>query len=76
MKENNKGLQDLDPKDSLHKEDMWFGGNIDMNIIFLLPQIDARIMRGIGSKEAPKGQKLVGELAQGLVNHCRIRSLK
>jgi hypothetical protein len=49
MKENNKGLQDLDPKDSLHKEDMWFGGNIDLNIIFLLPQIDARIMRGIGS---------------------------
>jgi hypothetical protein len=60
MKENKKGLQDLDPKDPLHKEDMWFGGNIDLNVIFLLPQIDARIMRGIGSKEAPKGQTLVG----------------
>jgi hypothetical protein len=57
MEEINKWIQDLDPIASPHKEEKLIGGNIDLDLLFLLPQEDARIIGGIERKQDPKGQQ-------------------
>ena len=39
-------LQDLDPKGSPHLEEELIGGNVDLDLLSLFPQICARIMGG------------------------------
>jgi hypothetical protein len=41
---NHKKLQDLDPIGFSHKEEKVIGGNIDLDLLALFPQKDARIM--------------------------------
>jgi hypothetical protein len=45
--EIHKELQDLDPMSSPHKEEKVIGGNIDLDLLSLFPQKDARNMGGI-----------------------------
>jgi hypothetical protein len=40
-------LQDLDPNGSHHLEEKLIGGNIDLDLLSLFPQEDARIIGGI-----------------------------
>ena len=46
--ENHKELQDLDPLCSPHLEERLIGGNIDLDLLSLLPQRYARIIGGNG----------------------------
>jgi hypothetical protein len=46
-KEIHKELQDLDPLCSPHLEERWIGGNIDLDLLLLFPQKDARNMGGM-----------------------------
>jgi hypothetical protein len=46
-KEIHKELQDLDPLCSPHLEERWIGGNVDLYLLSLFPQKDARIMGGM-----------------------------
>jgi hypothetical protein len=46
-KEIHKELQDLDPPCSPHLEEILIGGNIDLDLLSLFPQKDARIMGGM-----------------------------
>jgi hypothetical protein len=48
--EIHKELQDLDPIDFPHIEEIMIGGNVDLDILSLFPQKDARIMGGMGRK--------------------------
>jgi hypothetical protein len=45
-----KELQDLDPIGSPHIEEIMIGGNVDLDLLSLFPQKDARIMGGMGRK--------------------------
>jgi hypothetical protein len=49
--EIHKELQDLDPIGSPHIEEKMIGGNVDLDLLSLFPQKDARIMGGMGRKE-------------------------
>jgi hypothetical protein len=49
-KEIHKELQDLDPIGSPHLEEILIGGKIDLDLLSLFPQEDARIIRGIERK--------------------------
>ena len=49
MKEEHEELQDLDPRGSPHIEDKVIGGNVDLDLLSLLPQELARIHGGIES---------------------------
>jgi hypothetical protein len=49
-KEIYKELQDLDPIGSPHTEEILIGGNVDLDLISLFPQKDARIMGGMRRK--------------------------
>jgi hypothetical protein len=40
-------LQDLDPNGSPHLEEKLIGGNIDLDLLSIFPQEDARIIGGI-----------------------------
>jgi hypothetical protein len=42
-----KELQELDPIGSPHLEEILIGGNIDLDLLSLFPQEDARIIGGI-----------------------------
>jgi hypothetical protein len=46
-KEIHTELQDLDPLYSPHLEERWIGGNIDLDLLSLFPQKDARNMGGM-----------------------------
>ena len=46
-KEIHKELQDLDPLCSPHLEEILIGGKIDLDLLSLFPQEDARIIGGI-----------------------------
>jgi hypothetical protein len=46
MKSTNE-LQDLDPNGSPHLEEKLIGGNIDLDLLSIFPQEDARIIGGI-----------------------------
>jgi hypothetical protein len=48
--EIHKELQDLDPIGSPPIEEIMIGGNVDLDLLSLFPQKDARIMGGIGRK--------------------------
>jgi hypothetical protein len=48
--EIHKELQDLDPIGFPHKEEKVIGGNVDLDLLSLFPQKDARIMGGMGRK--------------------------
>jgi hypothetical protein len=48
--EIHKELQDLDPIGSPHTEEIMIGGNVDLDLLSLFPQKDARIMGGLGRK--------------------------
>jgi hypothetical protein len=48
--EIHKELQDLDPIGSPHIEEILIGGNVDLDLLSLFPQKDARIMGGMGRK--------------------------
>jgi hypothetical protein len=48
--EIHKELQDLDPIGSPHIEEIMIGGNIDLDLLSLFPQKDARNMGGIRRK--------------------------
>jgi hypothetical protein len=48
--EIHKELQDLDPIGSPHIEEIMIGGKVDLDLLSLFPQKDARIMGGIGRK--------------------------
>jgi hypothetical protein len=49
-KEIHKELQDLDPIGSPHLEEKVVGGNVDLDLLSLFPQKDARIMGGMERK--------------------------
>jgi hypothetical protein len=49
-KEIHKELQDLDPKGSPHIEEIKIGRNVDLDLLSLFPQKDARIMGEMGRK--------------------------
>jgi hypothetical protein len=61
-KEIHKELQDLDPIGSPHMEEILIDGNIELDLLSLFPQIDARIIGGIESYQAwevyDRGQNL------------------
>jgi hypothetical protein len=44
---NHKELQDLDPIGSPHLEEKVIGGNVDLDLLSLFPQKDARNMEGM-----------------------------
>jgi hypothetical protein len=46
-KDIHKELQDLDPIGSPHIEERLIGGNIDLDLLSLFPQEDARIIGGM-----------------------------
>jgi hypothetical protein len=46
-KEIHKELQDLDSIGSPHLEEKVIGGNVDLDLLSLFPQRDARIMGGM-----------------------------
>jgi hypothetical protein len=46
-KEIQQEFQDLDPLYSPHLEEIWIGGNIDLDLISLFPKKYARIMGGM-----------------------------
>jgi hypothetical protein len=48
--EIHKELQDLDPIGSPHIEEIMNGGKVDLDVLSLFPQKDARIMGGMGRK--------------------------
>ena len=48
-KEKHQELQDLDPRGSPHLEEKVIGGNVDLDLLSLLPQELARIIGGIES---------------------------
>jgi hypothetical protein len=48
--EIHKELQDLDPIGSPHIEVIMIGGNVDLDLLSIFPQKDARIMGGMGRK--------------------------
>jgi hypothetical protein len=48
--EIHKELQDLDPIGFPHKEEKVIVGNVDLDLLSLFPQKDARIMGGMGRK--------------------------
>ena len=50
MVETNKWLQDLDLMGSPHKEEELIGGNVDLDLLFQIPQEDARIIGGKGEE--------------------------
>jgi hypothetical protein len=56
-KEIHKELQDLDPLCSPHLEERWIGGNIDVDLLSLFPQKDARIIGGMEERQAFQGQQ-------------------
>jgi hypothetical protein len=41
-------LQDQDLLGSPHLEERWIGGNVDLDLLSLFPQKDARIVGGMG----------------------------
>ena len=45
---NSKYLQDLDPKGFPHKEGILIGGSVDLDLLYLFSQIDARFIGGRG----------------------------
>jgi hypothetical protein len=45
-----KELQDLDPIGSPHIVEIMIGGNVDLDLLSLFSQKDARIMGGMGRK--------------------------
>ena len=45
-----KELQDLDQICSPHLERIWIGGNVDLDLLSLFPQMGARIMEGLVRK--------------------------
>ena len=47
--EEHQELQDLDPRGSPHLEEKVIGGNVDLDLLSLLPQELARIIGGIES---------------------------
>jgi hypothetical protein len=49
-KEMHKELQDQDPIGSPHLEEKVIGGNVDLDLLSLFPQKDARIMGGMERK--------------------------
>ena len=52
--EEHQELQDLDPRGSPHLEDKVIGGNVDLDLLSLLPQELARIIGGIESWQAQR----------------------
>jgi hypothetical protein len=48
--EIHKELQDLDPIGSPQIEEIMIGGKVDLDLLSLFPQKDARIMGGMGRK--------------------------
>src|SRR6266511_2482003 len=55
--EINKLLQDLDPKASLHIEERLIAGKVDLDLLSLSPQKDARTIGGVERKQAFEGQQ-------------------
>ena len=47
-----KELQDQDPRGSLHIEEKVIGGDVDLDLLSLFPQEQARIIGGIESNQA------------------------
>ena len=47
-KELSKFLQDLDPNGFPHKEGILIGGSVDLDLLYLFSQIDARFIGGRG----------------------------
>jgi hypothetical protein len=60
-KEIHKELQDLDLLCSPHLEERCIGGNIDLDLLSLFPQRDARIMGGIERGESFPRSTMEGE---------------
>jgi hypothetical protein len=50
QEEIHKELQDLAPIGSPHIEEIMMGGKVDLDLLSLFPQKDARIMGGMGRK--------------------------
>ena len=57
IKEIYKELQDLDLEGSPHKERDLIGEDVDLDLLSLFPQMGARIMEGLGRKEAQEDQE-------------------
>ena len=61
MEEKHQELQDQDLLGSPHLEERWIGGNVDLDLLSLLPQIYARIMGGIEREASFARSTMVGE---------------
>ena len=48
MEEKHQELQDQDLLGSPHLEERWIGGNVDLDLLSLFPQKDARVIGGRG----------------------------
>jgi hypothetical protein len=59
-----KELQYLYPQGSPHLEEKMIGGNIDLDLLSLFPQKESRIIGGIESWQAPRGQQWWGKNLQ------------
>ena len=56
--------EDLDVVGSSHKEEGLIGGDVDLDLLSLFPQVQARIIGGIERKQAFGGQQWRSKLAQ------------
>jgi hypothetical protein len=65
---NHKELQDLDPIGFPHKEEKVIGRNVDLDLLSLFPQKDARIMGGMGRKSKLFKVNNGGERENGRAN--------
>jgi hypothetical protein len=67
-KEIHKELQNQDPIGSPHSEEKVIGGNVDLDLLSLFPQRDARIMGGIERGASFPRSTMAGERKRGKIN--------
>ena len=67
MEEKHQELQDQDLQGSPHLEGRWIGGNVDLDLLPLLPQRYARIMGGIKRGKAFPTSTMVGEREENVL---------
>ena len=58
MEEIHKRLQDLDPRCSPHLEERWIGKIVDLDLLFQIPEVYARIKGGIEGGASSRGSRM------------------
>ena len=75
-KEKHKATpKDLDPKASPNLEEIWFGGNVDLDLLSLFPLKGGKNQGGVDRRQALK-KSTMEERVQRLGNHWGRRPLK